>query len=193
MATRKSPARGRTAAQRKGNQPRTASKPKRKPGRPTKKDDAHVGAVLRSLENGVARRSAAAIAEVAWSTLCEWIRTDARFRAACERAEGKARARVAGRLYLRAVQGDLTALIWWQKCRDPDFREGRDRTFEIGGAPITDNATMAAALCEAARQVQAGALPPAALADLAVAFGKASDVLERANLEARVAALEEKQ
>lgn len=169
------------------------TEPKRKVGRPTKRTKEVEEAIFRALRSGVAYRSACHIAGVTPNAVDEWRRLDQDFCAAIEKAKGNARARVAASMFDRAVSAnDTTAAIWWMKCQDPEFREPRDKNIVVPLAKaIRDQAGIAEAIFAIANQVLAGKVSPHALRDVVTALGDASTLLERVDIETRLAKIEQ--
>ena len=161
-------------------------------GRPTKRTPAMVEVMCVAIREGCAPEAAARIAGIARSTLYEWLDVDEQFRTACERAAAEAKTRVAKALFDAATRdGNVTAAIWWQKCRDHEFREPKDQpvTLESRGDGLQG---MLAMMHEMARKVASGEVAPSVLADMATVVERVSAVIERADLEGRIAALEAK-
>lgn len=172
--------------------PKSAAAP-RKVGRPTKRTKEVEEAIFRALRSGVAYRSACFIAGVTYDAVDDWRKKDDDFSAAIEKAKSNARARVAAAMFERAVNGnDTTAGIWWMKCQDPEFREPRDKNIVVPLAKaIRDQAGIAEAIFAVANQVLAGKVSPHALRDVVTALGDASTLLERVDLETRLAKIEQ--
>lgn len=135
------------------------------------------------------------MAGMAKSTLEDWMRDEDGFRDACEVARDSAKARTAAKLFeLAVVAGNLGALVWWMKCRDPEFREPREQALEIPGIDeIKDQRDLSRLLRSAAVKITNGQASVAALKDLAETCAKMSEVMERGELEERVAKLEAEQ
>lgn len=105
---------------------------KRKTGRPTKRDARADATILAALRDGCSLTTAAQCAGISRETLREWRGSDPAFLAACETAAAQARQRMSASLFNRALKGDTTAAIWWQKTRDPESREPKDQPRYLG-------------------------------------------------------------
>jgi len=101
-------------------------KPKAKVGRPTKRTAAIDALILKALGVGCSLANAAKLAGIDADTLLLWRKKDDRFSVDCEKAAASAVHTLAGTLYAKAEGGDLTALIFWLKCRAPEFREPKE-------------------------------------------------------------------
>jgi hypothetical protein len=171
------------AAKKKTSTKRADPAPKRGVGRPTKRTPEVVGILMRALRCGCSRRGAAAIAGIGETTVKEWQAADPEFRLACEKAEGVASARLAASLFKRARKGDTTALIWWQKCRDPDFREVKEQPTDLGVGDIRSIEDVSRVLLAALTAAANGRAPTASLKDLSQFAGQSVSTLELAQLQ----------
>lgn len=99
---------------------------KSKGGRPTKRTKAIDALILKALGVGCSLANAAKLAGVDPDTLLAWRKRDASFSVDCEKASASAVHTLAAKLFGKAEDGDLTALIFWLKCRAPEFREPKD-------------------------------------------------------------------
>lgn len=99
---------------------------KRGPGRPTKRTAAIDTLILEALGVGCSLANAAKLAGIHPDTLLAWRDKDDDFSVSCEKAAATAVNTLAAKLFGKAEDGDLTALIFWLKCRAPEFREPKE-------------------------------------------------------------------
>lgn len=165
---------------------------KRKTGRPTKRTPEIDGKILTVLKVGVPLSVAARAAGICRDTLEDWRKADPDFSAACEEAMGQAEASMTVRLIRQAEEGNVTAAIYWLKCRCPEMREPKERPEKIElTEPIAGVDGLRQMLIAIAQQVADGKVPVSVLRDAAEATEKASSVIERSELESRIQSLEE--
>ena len=98
----------------------------KKIGRPTKRTPEIERVILEALSVGCSLANAARIAGIDADTLLLWRKKDPDFSVICEKTSGEAVQKLAGTLFNRAKNGDLTACIFWLKCRAPEFREPKE-------------------------------------------------------------------
>ena len=95
-------------------------------GRPTKRTDETDALILKALGVGCSMSNASKLAGVDPDTLAAWRKADDTFSVACEKAAANASFRLAAKLFNKAEDGDTTSLIFWLKCRAPEFREPKE-------------------------------------------------------------------
>lgn len=127
-------------------------------GRPTKKTEQRVEALLQSLRAGASRQRSAALAGIHRDTLHEWMKQDPAFSDAIEKAEAFAEARFLSRVATAAEnERSWQAAAWilerrfpkeWSKREGVEFSGVNGQAIEVKtiGDPAEEQRRLAAAL-----------------------------------------------
>lgn len=127
-------------------------------GRPTKKTEQRVEALLQSLRAGASRQRSAALAGIHRDTLNEWMKQDPAFSDAIEKAEAFAEARFLSRVATAAEnERSWQAAAWilerrfpneWRKREGVEFSGVNGQAIEVKtiGDPAEEQRRLAAAL-----------------------------------------------
>lgn len=127
-------------------------------GRPTKKTEQRVEALLQSLRAGASRQRSAALAGIHRDTLHEWMKQDPAFSDAIEKAEAFAEARFLSRVATAAEnERSWQAAAWilerrfpneWRKREGVEFSGVNGQAIEVKtvGDPAEEQRRLAAAL-----------------------------------------------
>lgn len=75
--------------------------------------------------------------DVSQRTIIRWKKKNPEFAAAITEGSRHANAKVTGRLYDRCMDGEVTAIIWWQKNR-MGWRDRADVVAKVGISPIDE-------------------------------------------------------
>lgn len=92
-------------------------------GRPSKKTPERIDAILRALRAGNTRAASARFAEIHYDTFYDWMKTDADFSDAVEKAEADAEVRFVTRIATAAEETWQAAAWWLERRRPEDFRQ----------------------------------------------------------------------
>lgn len=74
---------------------------------------------------------------VSTRTIIRWKKKQPEFAAAIREGSTHANAKVTGRLYDRCMDGEVTAIIWWQKNR-MGWRDRSDVVAKVGVSPVDE-------------------------------------------------------